>query len=133
MITLTDRVSILDLDLASWDGDAYVTVKVNSRGYCGENDLHILAGDFRQFCSSLISLQKNLKGSATLTSVHPEELFIEIKPFGSLGHFSVLGKFGYHISTSHSSNWHSVEFGFEIEPQQLDMAVKAEWVKKYSK
>jgi len=35
MIVLTDTESTLELDLLLWDGDAYLSVIVNSREYCG--------------------------------------------------------------------------------------------------
>ena len=132
MIVLTDNKSILEIDLASQDSDAYVTVRVESRGYAGSNDLHFLDADFRQFCSGLLKLQKTLKGEAILRSVSPGELEIRVEPFDALGHMSVKGKIGYHIFTSHSSNWHSVEFGFEIDPQQLDGVARVGWVQQYA-
>lgn len=128
---LTDNTSKLEIDLASWDGDAYINVIIDSRGYCGENDLHISAGEFKQFCRYILSLQRTLKGQAVLNSVFPDELNIVIKPHDTQGHISIIGKCGYHIHTSYGCNWHSVEFGFEVEPQQLDKAVRVEWVAKF--
>lgn len=132
MISLSDGISVLEIDLASWDDDAYITVKIDSRGYSGLNDLHVLAVDFKNFCKDLLSLQATLKGSAELNSVIPNELHIKIQPLDSLGHISVTGKTGYQIHTQHSCNWHSVEFGFEVDPQELDKVAKVEWVKKYA-
>jgi len=133
MLILTDRISSLEVDLATWDGDAYITIKIDSRGFKGQNDLHVVGSEIRQFCSDLIQLHKTLKGHASLKSVSPDELNIEIQPYGSLGHMSVRGKCGYHVQTSKHLNWHSVEFGFEFEPQQLDSAVKVDWVRKFAK
>lgn len=132
MILLTDDTSVLEIDLASWDGDAYVTVRVDSRGYAGANDVYVLDSEFRQFCSNLLKLQETLKGQAVLSSVSPGELEIRLEPFDALGHISVIGKLGYHMFTRHSSNWHSVEFGFEFDPQQLDGAARVDWVRKYA-
>jgi len=97
------------------------------------NDLHVQADVFRDFCTNLLSLQKQLEGIAILRSAISRELHIEIKPFGSRGHISVTGKTGYDVRTDQSHNWHSVEFGFEIEPQQLDQVVKIDWVRANSK
>ena len=124
MLILTDNVSKLEIDLAAWDGEAYITVKVNSRGFSGQNDMHISSSVFQRFCSGFINLQKNLKGKAELKSISPNELDIIVEPDGSLGHIAVRGKCGYHVQTSRHSNWHSIEFGFEFEPQQLDRALK---------
>jgi len=131
-MTITDGKSALEIDLVNWDGDAYVTVKIDSRGYSGENDLHVLAGVFKKFCTDILELQKTLKGKAVLESVSPGELSIEIQPDGDLGHMVVHGRCGYHVQTARHANWHSVEFGFEFDPQQLDKAIKVGWVKKYA-
>jgi len=132
MMILTNSNSSLEINLAHWDGDAYITVSVDSEGFRGVNDLHILSSVFQQFCRDILELQKTLKGKAVLESIHPGELMITVEPYDNLGHISVAGVCGYHVSTAHGSNWHSVQFGFEIDPQQLDKAVKAEWVEKYA-
>ena len=123
-----DGQSQLEIDLVNWGGDAYVSAKVRSQGFAGEVDLHVIAEEFKQFCKDLCSLQQSLKGKAELNSISPDELKITIQPFNSLGHMTVSGTVGQHISTSQSMNWHSVNFGFEIDPQQLDKAVKVDWV-----
>jgi len=128
MLVITDRKSSLEIDLVSWDGDAYISVNIDSRGYSGQNDLHIDAEEFKKFCADIFQLQKTLKGKAVLNSISPDELHIEIKPDGGSGHMSVRGKCGYHIHTDRQMNWHSIEFGFEFEPQQLDKAIKVDWI-----
>ena len=129
-LRLTDGSSSLEVALASWDPDAYVTVAIESRGFAGRNDLHVVAGAFRDFCASLISLQKTLKGEARLTGVMPNELDIVIAPADKLGHIAVKGHTGYHVQMAHTSYWHAVHFGFQIEPSQLDAAVEVDWVKQ---
>lgn len=132
MFSLTDGTSRLDIDLLSWDGDAYVGVSVDSRGFSGQHDLHVLGMAFRSFCSSILMLHKELKGEARLTAVAPNELDVRIAPADALGHISVSGNIGYHALGSHTSFWHQVNFGFEIEPNQLDTAIKNSWVREYA-
>jgi len=132
MILLTDGTSKLELNLGSWDGDAYISVNVDSRGFCGASDLHISGKEFRLFCKNFIDLQKSFKGRAVLKSALPEELFVEVRPFDNVGHISIIGKIGYQVSTLYTMNWHCVEFGFEVEPQQLDRAIKVDWIQEYS-
>jgi len=131
MLILTDGRSSLEVDLTNWDRDAYISVKINSRGFSGQNDLHVIGEEFKKFCSDILELQKTLKGRAVLQSVSPCELNIVIEPDGGLGHMALHGQCGYHIQTARHTNWHSIEFGFEIEPQQLDLAIKVDWIKKY--
>src|SRR5690606_4817575 len=115
-LSLTDGESRLELDLAVWDGDAYVTVSVDSRGFAGRNDLHVLGPDFRKFCADLLNLQRTLKGEARIVAVHPSELDVKIRRADSLGHLAVVGTTGYHVQMAHTSYWHAVHFGFQIEP-----------------
>jgi hypothetical protein len=131
-LRLTDGASSLLIDLASWDGDAYVTVTVESRGFAGRNDLHVVAAEFRAFCASLVTLQRTLKGEARLTSVMPNELDIVVAPADALGHIVVKGHTGYDVQMAHTSYWHSVHFGFQVEPTQLDAAAKVPWVTEHA-
>jgi len=130
-LSLTDGVSRLELDLASWDGDAYLTVSVDSRGFAGRNDLHVLGHDFTRFCADLLELQRTLKGEARVVAVHPSELDVHIRRADGLGHIAVSGTTGYHVQIAHASYWHAVHFGFQIEPNQLDSAVRGSWVQQY--
>lgn len=131
-LRLTDGMSCLEIDLADWDGDAYVTVAIESSGYAGRNDLHVVSEDFTEFCSSLIELQRTLKGRARLTGVMPEELDIVFTPAGSLGHIAVTGHTGYHVQMAHTTYWHAVHFGFQIEPTELDAAAAVPWVAEHA-
>jgi hypothetical protein len=130
-LILTDGTSSLQIDLANWDGDAYIAVSINSRGFTGKTDLYILEEEFRGFCKSFVDLQKTLKGEATLKSISPNELELVIKPYDALGHFSVAGKIGHHFYTTYGYNWHSVEFGFEINPSELDKGIRTDWIYVY--
>ena|SRR5882672_2560646 len=131
-LQLTDGTSSLAIDLASWDGDAYVTVAINSRGFAGRNDLHIIAEAFNNFCAALVSLQRTLTGEARLTGVMPNELDIVLAPADRLGHIAVKGHTGYKVQLAHTSYWHAVHFGFQVEPTQLDAAAKVPWVTEHA-
>jgi hypothetical protein len=131
-LLLTDGASRLELDLVWWDGDAYVSVAVDSGGFSGRNDLHVVAAAFRLFCSQLLALQRTLKGEARLTAVVPGELDIHIEPAGSTGHLAIVGRTGYHMQIAHTTYWHEVRFGFQIEPAQLDAAARIPWVRQYA-
>ncbi|SUS05878.1 conserved hypothetical protein [uncultured Defluviicoccus sp.] len=131
-LKLTDGESSLAIDLVSHDGDAYVSIAIQSHGSAGCNDLYVLSSDFRVFCSSLLSLQRSLQGEARLTAVMPEELDIVVAPADRLGHIQVKGCTGYHVLVAHTSYWHSVHFGFQVEPTQLDAAVKVPWVTEHA-
>lgn len=131
-LRLSDGTSSLEIELASWDGDAYVTVAVESHRFAGRNDLHVVADEFEAFCTSLVSLQRTLRGEARLAGVMPRELDIVLAPAGALGYIGVKGHIGYDVRMAHASYWHAVHFGFEIEPTQLDAAAKVAWVTKHA-
>lgn len=131
-LRFTGDASSLEIDLASWDGDAYVTVVVESHGFKGHNDLYVLGDAFRAFCRGLVELQRSLKCEARLAAVMPEELEIILKPADALGHIRVSGRTGYHVQANHTADWHEVRFGFQIEPSALDSATKVGWVREHA-
>jgi len=130
-LSLKDGESRLELDLAAWDGDAYVTVAVDSHGFAGRNDLHVLGPAFAGFCAALLELHRSQKGEARIVAVDPSELDVRIRPADSQGHLTVVGTTGYHVQMAHTSYWHAVHFGFQIEPSQLDNAVRVSWVQQH--
>ena len=125
--------STLDIDLASWDGDAYVTIAVDSQGFKGHNDLHVFGSAFREFCRDLLALQRTLKGRARLISARsPEELDITFQPADALGHIRISGHTGYEVQADHGLNWHAVHFGFQVDPSSLDQVTSNEWVRQHA-
>ena len=131
-LRLTDGTSFLEIDLTSCDGDAFVSVAIESRGYAGRNDMHVFSEAFTDFCASLIALQRSLKGQARLTGVMSDELDIVLAPADALGHIAVKGHAGHHVHMAHTSYWHAVHFGFQIEPTQLDAAARVPWVTEHA-
>lgn len=116
-------------DLPS-QGDAYLTVRVSSRGFTGHNDLWVLAAALRSFCQSLVALERDRRGEAVLDSVSPDELRIVVRSIDSRGHMAVEGSTGYRVQRDNSRPWHSVTFGFEFDPSQLLRAVSVDWVRR---
>lgn len=129
--SLTDGKSRFELNLLRWDEDALVAVRIDSHGFSGHNDLFIIGPAFVDFCRDVITAQQTLKSEAVLAAVpHDDELKVIIRPLGSLGRYEVVGNTGYHVPDENgaSSYWHNVQFGFEIEPGQLDIAARIPWV-----
>jgi hypothetical protein len=125
--------SSLDVDLASWDGDAYLTILVDSQGFKGHNDLHVFGRAFQDFCRNLLELQRTLKGEARLVSARsPEELDIVFKPADGLGHIRIFGHTGYEVQADHGLNWHAVHFGFQVDASSLDQVATNQWVRDHA-
>ena len=120
------EVSIEEDDSLPSKGDAYIIISLNSNGFSGKNDLWVIAEELQEFCTSLVRLEKERKGEATLTSISPGELDLKIHSIDSLGHLAVSGTTGY----ERDDMQHSVTFGFEFEPTELIKAVATPWVRQ---
>lgn len=113
-------------------GDAYITLSVQSAGFAGHNDLWAQSESISAFCRALIALNETLKGEAVLESISPDELVLKVFSFNSRGGLAVEGSTGYHIIGESREFWHSVSFGFEFEQTQLSALVQLPWVKRYA-
>ena len=113
-------------------GDAYVTIFVESNGFSGRNDLWVTADDMKRFCKSLVQLEVSRKGEAFLESVSPGELVIKIYASDELGHMAVSGQTGYLVIGEKEEYKHSVEFGFDLDPSEIQKAVNTDWVRLYA-
>ncbi len=111
-------------------GDAYLTVRVSSSGFRGQNELWVLAAALRSFCQSLVALERDRRGEAVLESVSPDELRIVVRSVDSRGHMAVEGYTGYAVQREGFRPWHSVRFGFEFDPSQLVRALSVDWVRR---
>lgn len=114
------------------NGDVYVTLKMQSEGFSGHNDLWMLADQMRKFASALVALERHLRGEAKLEYVSPNELSLKVFSVLSRGNLAIQESTGYEVVHENRSFWHSVSFGFEIEPSQLSHTVHLPWVRRYA-
>ena len=120
------EVSLEDDESLPSYGDAYLSIKVHSNGYSGTNDLWVSSNELKDFCISLVKLEKDRKGETNLVSISPNELELKIYSTDSSGHMAVKGTTGYEMANFK----HSVAFGFEFDPSQLVRAVNTNWVQQ---
>ena len=139
MLHLANTSCSLDLEIleeANGSGIVYPSVKleaaVRSNGFCGQSSSWVFMENMERFCKALISLNNTLKGNASLESISPEELSLIIAPVNLRGYLGVSGLIGHHFYSENTDHWHSVNFGFEFEPSQLQLAIQAPWIKKYA-
>ena len=132
MIRFDNEEDFVEIDIADSEsdntGDRYLTIKVQSAGFCGANDLWIHGAEFKAFCSGIIAVEEKRQGQVTLKSISPGELDLTIKSVSSLGHFVIVGVTGYEVQREHAMIDHSISFGFEFDPGQLYNASKVTWV-----
>ena len=111
-------------------GDAYLTIQVSSAGFTGRNDLWVCDNVFSEFCRSLVTLERSLKGECLIESVLPEELRLRVFAANSRGTLAIEGTTGYLRLDGDLKFWHSVSFGFAFEPQQLTKAISLPWMRR---
>ena len=123
MIRFEDKNNFLELGIAMQEkddlpsqGDAYITIKLHSNGYSGQNDLWVSYESLSKFCCDLIKLEKERKGETTLESMSPGELYLQIFSIDSLGHVGVRGSTGFQVLNGTDLFPHSVTFGFGFDP-----------------
>lgn len=137
MIRLNDQTDYFELDLAAQEGsgtpaegDAYMTVRINSAGFKGHNDLWVDARALRKFCSDLLRLAAKRQGAAKIEGMSPNEMEIVIRSIDHSGHMVVEGMTGYEVQRERGTRRHSVSFGFEFDPSQLNEVERLPWVKQ---
>ncbi len=119
----------LEIALLETDDDPYLAIEVSSGGFSGRNDLHVFGPEWASFCKALCSLEQSLRGEAVLESMSPSELRLRFHSANGRGHIAIEGSTGYHIGSGESQFWHSVAFGFIVDPQQLTRAVALPWIR----
>ena len=137
MLTFYSAKGKLDVSIVSEEtdelpskGDVRISVLIKSNGFRGHNDIWLDGENFDSFCRALIELETNRQGEAKIKSLSPGEFELTIGSLDSVGHIGVWGKTGYHVMSPIKNFFHAVEFGFEVEPSQLQQAVKNDVVRR---
>ena len=68
------------------------------------------------------------KGEAVFESLSPGELHLQIFSIDSVGHMGIRGTTGFQVFKGTDLFPHSVTFGFEFDPSQLERAAKVDWI-----
>lgn len=141
MFRLTNATSYFELELLRDESDSdsangYPSVlfraATSSNGFRGESEAWVFTEHLEKFCESIVSLNDLLKGEASLDSLSPNELSVKLASVNSRGYLGVSGQIGNHVFTENSDYWHSISFGFEFEPAQLQGAIRAPWITRYA-
>ena len=135
MIRFHDQKDYFELELTMQEvggtpaeGDAYMTVKIDSAGFRGHNDLWVDARALRRFCTDLLHLAAKRRGSAKIEGMSPNEMEIVVRSIDYSGHMVVEGTTGYEVQREHGTRRHSVTFGFEFDPSQLNEVERVSWL-----
>lgn len=121
------ELSVLDHEEPSGQsyGGTHLRISVSSCGFRGSCSAWVYAEDMKKFFESLVELQKTSIAVAKLESTSPKEIELSISAANSRGYLCVSGAIGKHVFTENGNYWHSVSFGIEFEPAQLDIALSS--------
>jgi len=118
------RVTLDERGAGQGAGDVRLRVQVRSIGFEGDSDGVWIAGPvITRFVDALTAVERDRRGSATLTSMSPEDFSLEIRIVDSAGHVSASGFLGScqaypRVVTAR------IGFDLEIEPDRLPDLVR---------
>ena len=137
MIRFHDQTDYLELDLAMQEeagtpaeGDAYMTLRIVSAGFQGQNDLWVDSRTLRRFCRDILDLATRRQGSATIEGMSPNELAIKVRSIDRSGHMVVEGSTEYEVQRERGTRRHSITFGIEFDPSQLNEVERVPWIRQ---
>jgi hypothetical protein len=116
------------LELAATDdgsGDFVVAVKVQSEGFSGHTDGHVVSAAWHGFVRELVALEAERKGAARLISAIPGEFDLEVKAIDSKGHMGISGVLSYCRAGVQEWPMQQLRFAFEFDPSKLSAFVTA--------
>ncbi|MGF1479592.1 MAG: hypothetical protein ACFB4I_08880 [Cyanophyceae cyanobacterium] len=103
-------------------GDTHFRIKVQSHGFTGQGWTWIGAPSLENFVEQLRKLENHRQGSGELSSLSPQQFWLQISSVDSLGHIAVAGQLaqlGHGVGGEHL-----LKFGFELDPNTLLSIVK---------
>ena len=106
------------------DGEARLTMKVQSSGFAGQGSWWADETSFETFVRDLTRLARTMKGKAELRHKWRPDITFGIVPITSRGHFAVEGQISDTIHGREHAFFHSVRFSFEIELAQIEKAAR---------
>jgi hypothetical protein len=109
-------------------GDLRLHVRVVFSSFCGEYDqVWVEATAFQTFLSELQALEERRQGSATLASMSPDELLLQIHSTDRAGHMGVTGQLGRRCYAGGGMSWCQVSFDFALSCPSLLPQLLAEF------
>jgi hypothetical protein len=116
-----DFVSMERLEGDQLSGDYLVLIEVRRHGFSGRSDTWIIREALLAFVRDLARLEEVRRGAATVESISPGELRLEVRATDSAGHMAVGGMVGYR----HSDGETALTFApFEFDPSMLPTLVR---------
>jgi len=100
-------------------------VNVESHGFGGNLDsVWIWPVEFERFIDELVLLERIRQGKASLVSMSPEKLRLNVQSINHAGHMMVEGQLGRQVFIGNNSRLINVNFAFEFDPSLLPAALR---------
>lgn len=103
-------------------GDIQIKISVQSFGFSAQGLTWIDRLNLQDFVAQLRQLENKRHGSAELSSISPNELWLKICSTDNLGHMAIFGRLSQ--SEQGLRYNHLLEFGFSFDPSVLPSLVK---------
>jgi hypothetical protein len=101
-------------------GDVRFNARVQFSTFSAESDVWVAAPALRSFVEQLREVERTRRGAASLTSMSPGELRLEIRATDSMGHVGAFGELGrWCRGTLPARFWSAVSFGIPFDPSLL--------------
>ena len=101
-------------------GDVRLLVDVVSVGFSGRAAVWVAADALNEFVRHLRTLEQERRGAATLASMSPGELDLELKSINARGGMAIIAAVVHHEHLGDGGPYaHGVKVGFEFDPTML--------------
>lgn len=105
---------------SSRPGDVSILVDIQSCGFSGRATVWLGSDDLDGFVRQLETLERARRGTATLRSLSPGALDLQLKSVNARGGMAVEGRLEHSFHTGEARPYrHGVSFGFEFDPFTL--------------
>ena len=123
---IKEKDSVLQLTATNdGSGDFLVAIEVQSEGFSGHVDGHVVGAAWQTFVRQLTTLEAERKGAARLVSAMPGEFHLEVKSIDGKGHMGVSGELSYRRVGVERWPVQQLRFAFEFDPSKLSAFVVA--------
>ena len=113
-------ITLLERGVGQGAGDVRLRVRVTSIGFTGEYDgVWIEVQSAIAFIDQLAALERDRRGSATLTSMSPGDFSLQVRIVDSAGHAAASGFLGRWFPNERGPVEARVGFDLNVEPDRL--------------
>lgn len=118
------KIEVCERGIAGIPYDCCIRINLRSEFVQGHSEAWVDGPEMERFLQELKDLDSSLRGEAILSSCNPDELYLEIKPVDSLGHFIFKVKTGRRYFVHSQMSIASSEAAFPLNSQTVSDVCK---------